>query len=696
MTPPNRHAYFPYIDGLRAIAVAAVLIYHLDSAWLPGGFAGVDVFFVISGFVVSASVGTRERSSLFRFETYFLARRIQRIAPALLVCLLGTALASALLIPQAWLSEGSQVTARYAFFGFSNLILARNANSYFSPITEYNPFTHTWSLGVEEQFYLLFPLMFWAWSFRGRWRVAVTGLFAVVGVASLVYAWTTRSADPLAAFYLLPSRLWELAAGVVLYQAMALFGNRFEGEPAVGRRPWLACAAWLALAATFVGLATADADRFPVPGALLVVVGTIGMLGILQRVSSGSWLVLALTWRPVRVLGQMSYSLYLWHWPVFVLFRWTVGVESGVHRLMAVAIALFLAFLSWRFVENPARRASWLVRAPRLVVVVCGVLALFVGARLARTIDHRQPAWSLSVVAKHADDWYPTKDQSLSSPDGCKVEPRPAQVGPGVRVAYEREGCSSPVSGPRVFAIGDSHAMAFGSLFAMYAMQTGAPVALYNNGGCPFLSLQPWREADAHCQASTASALDDMLTRLRPGDVVFLPSLRMPRFVDQFAVMSPGSVDDQLFGVEKSKARDDAVLAAADTIRRLSAAGAHVVIEAPDLVLKSPAFRCADPWTHGNPICAGGMTVERDEFERLRAPVLAAVDRLASSVPGTSVFDPFPLICPPGRLCEAYRDGRPLFFDGDHLSGYANRLLLPAFVEAMRAASPGSATAPGG
>ncbi|MCW5569427.1 MAG: acyltransferase, partial [Dokdonella sp.] len=139
------HPYFAYIDGLRAIAVLGVIAYHLDSGWLPGGFAGVDVFFVISGFVVSASVARWNGSGLGGFLAYFYARRIRRIVPALVFCLLSTSLACTLFIPFAWLSSAIETTGRYAFFGLSNLYLASHNESYFSPTAEFNPYTHTWS-----------------------------------------------------------------------------------------------------------------------------------------------------------------------------------------------------------------------------------------------------------------------------------------------------------------------------------------------------------------------------------------------------------------------------------------------------------------------------------------------------------------------------------------------------------------------
>jgi peptidoglycan/LPS O-acetylase OafA/YrhL len=696
MTTPTRHAYFSFIDGLRAIAVVSVVIYHLNATWLPGGFAGVDIFFVISGFVVSSSVGSRERTSLPAFELYFLSRRLQRIAPALLVCLLVTAVASALIIPDAWLSQNNQTTGRYAFFGFSNLILAQNANAYFSPVTEFNMYTHTWSLGVEEQFYLLFPLLFWAWTRASKWRPFVLGIFVMLGALSLVYAWHERSVDALRAFYLLPSRFWELAAGAVLYQGMALAGRRFDVAIEQPRSAWKTGAAALGLCAMGYGLWAGTPGAFPAPGAILPVLGTVVVLGVLHGLPSSSPIVRLLTQRPMLFFGHISYSLYLWHWPVFVLFRWTYGLDSLLDMVVASAIALLLATISWRFVENPFRNAGWLRAAPRFVVVVGGIALLYAGYSAARLVDAHQQSLSFSTVTRHADDWYPTRDQAPTSSSGCATVPSIDTVGEGARITYQRVGCDKPVDGPTVYAIGDSHAIAFGSMLARYTLDTGAKVFLYNNGGCPFLSLQPWRESDAHCRASAKAAVDDMLGKIKPGDVLFLPSLRMPRTVDQWVRFPEEVIQNQVFGPDAVKGRDDEVRFGTEMLMKFHARGASIIVEAPNIVLHSPAFRCADPWTRTNPLCAGGSSVDREDFLKLRQPALLAVEQLTANVPGARMFDPVPVLCPNGPACSTYKDGRPLFFDGDHVSAYGNSLLLPLFTKMARdaVAAPEGAQTP--
>ncbi|APG04416.1 hypothetical protein BJI69_11240 [Luteibacter rhizovicinus DSM 16549] len=684
MTPTSqRHAYLPYVDGLRAIAVLAVVLYHLNPAWLPGGFAGVDIFFVISGFVVAASVGDRERTSFPSFMSYFLSRRMLRIAPALIVCLLVTGLVAAVFIPDAWLSESNQRTGRYAFFGFGNLMLARFGNDYFSPISEYNPYTHTWSLGVEEQFYLLFPVLFWLWSFGGRWRHVVAGLFVAGGLWSFGHAMQIGSSDHASAFYLLASRFWELAVGVLLYLGMAMAGRRFDTIDPVTPR-WLFPAGALVFSVLLVSLVTSQPARFPAPGAVLPVLATAALLGMLHGRPMSFPFVRALTWHPMLRIGRLSYSLYLWHWPVFVLFRWTVGTGSFATRIAALAIAVILAVLSWRYVETPVRRAPRLKAMRRVAVVGCGVVALYAGMWISGWVDSQQPSLSISAVSRHADDWYPSRKATVTNAAGCSVTPAREKVGDGFRVVFERKACNDPVTAPDVFAIGDSHAMAYGTMFSAYALETGAKVTLYNNGGCPFLGLQPWRDRAPRCLKVAGQALEHMLPRLGAGDVVFMPSLRVPRFVDQWDRLPQDDIPELVFGAAAAKERETAMLDGEKVLQRIQATGARAMLEAPDLVMKAPLFRCADVWTTTNPVCADGTVVNRAEFERLRAPMLASLHDMVGQVPGSIVWDPFPVICPVGGDCNGFLGGRPLFFDGDHLSGFANRLLLPSFTQAVR------------
>ena len=675
-----RTPYLPHVDGLRALAILSVMIYHLNPAWLPGGFSGVDIFFVISGFIVSASVGSLERITLPKFIAFFYARRFLRIGPALIVCLLATCIATAMLVPSAWLSRAHQETGLYAFFGLSNFILARTSNDYFSPIAEFNPYTHTWSLGVEEQFYLIFPLMFFAWTRLGPWRRVALGLFAMALCASLAYSAWLHQTDRTAAFYMIGSRFWQLASGVLLYQFMALSQRRFDaGAQPVAR--WHTTGALCSLLLIGYGFGTSRPDAFPFPGAIPSVLGTLGLLFFFHGSNPRTPLLRLLVNRPMLFIGRISYSLYLWHWPVFVLFRWTTGIHTPALQATALILAFALATASYFGVEAPLRYLPALRRAPRHAIVALGLTLICAAAGLATQINAAQPFLSVSTVTRHAGDWYPDSTAAGTAPPGCQLQAEGAAIGIGSgHVArFTRAHCGHPVTAPRVFAIGDSHTIAYLGLFKGYVLETGAPVTVYNNGGCPFISFLPAGEDSENCRANAQAAVEDMLDKIAPGDVVFLASLRIPRFADQWIRFPDAQVRDALFSEHASAARTRVIAQAEKTLQRLQARGARIVFEAPKPIFRSPPFRCAERYNRSNPACADGTDIDRGELDALRKPTLDAYRALADALPGLSVWDPLPVLCPAGTKCSAFLAGRPLFFDADHISAYGNQLLLPSF-----------------
>lgn len=205
----------------------SVIIFHVDPAILPGGYVGVDIFFVISGYVISQSLANDSNDTLFRYLSAFYRRRMTRLLPALIACLIVTSLVSSAFIPNGWLSEHNDGTALFAAFGLSNLYLVSNTDGYFSSRAEFNPFIHTWSLAVEEQFYLIFPIIFFFWVKKKRESTLSTSyaIYVIIALASTslaLAAYETTHAHQ-RAFYLLPSRFWELAAGALLFQAQHSF-----------------------------------------------------------------------------------------------------------------------------------------------------------------------------------------------------------------------------------------------------------------------------------------------------------------------------------------------------------------------------------------------------------------------------------------------------------------------------------------
>jgi peptidoglycan/LPS O-acetylase OafA/YrhL len=674
--PLNRSTYVPHIDGLRAVAVLSVIVYHLNSAWLPAGLGGVDIFFVISGFVVSASLAEFRKSTLQAFFVYFYARRMLRILPALVVCLTITNIATMLFVPYAWLSNANERTGLHAFFGLSNFVLAETGNGYFAPRVEFNPYTHTWSLGVEEQFYLIFPPLFAAWIAGGRSRIVSSALFAIGFAVSLVLAaWLTTTHRDLA-FYMLYTRFWELAAGVLLYQAFVLTGHAFS-ETHRPATTWSRSGAIASALLVAAGFAFTSPSTFPFPGALLPVAGALGLLGFLHGREPQGVVMRALRLRPVVFVGQISYSLYLWHWPVFVLLRWTTGIETLAERVVAVVLTFALAIASYYFIERPPRRLAKVRAVPRWALILAGALLVTGAWQLAQLVNEKAPQWSLTHVARNMPDWYSGRMDAVGARN-CKLLARVENLGAVAVSIWSGVGCRhADASMPRLFVIGDSHAQAYATMMPLFAMDTGAEVFFYSNGGCPFLSLQLFRETG--CKPQTGTSTTDMLARMREGDILFMPSLRLDRLTDQNehianqasweARLRTGDADPQ-----RQRAVDEAVLA----LKPFAERGVRIVFEAPKPLFRAPPFRCADWFNAGNPICAPGLAMDRADLERYRAPVMQAFAEISKRVPGVTIWDPLPPLCP-DRTCYAMRDGHPLYYDGDHLSGYANRLLAPEF-----------------
>jgi peptidoglycan/LPS O-acetylase OafA/YrhL len=225
-------SHLVFIDALRAVAVTSVIFYHLNPTLVPGGFVGVDIFFVISGFVITKSLISRGEQKFSRFIVSFYRRRILRIAPALFLYLLVVAVLAALFVPESWLSANNVFTSVSAVLGMSNLYLVSSSDGYFSARIPYNPFVQTWSLGLEEQFYFIYPIIVFLllvsiWKNQKiRKKVLLTFLVSML-VISFAYMVIETQDSSIRAFYLLPSRLWELLLGGLLFIALSS-GNKLN------------------------------------------------------------------------------------------------------------------------------------------------------------------------------------------------------------------------------------------------------------------------------------------------------------------------------------------------------------------------------------------------------------------------------------------------------------------------------------
>ena len=625
------------IDGLRAVAVGAVVLYHAGLP-VPGGFAGVDVFFVISGFLIGGIIRRELRAGEFSFARFY-ERRARRILPALTVVLLATVPAAFVWLLPSQLRDYDE-SLRGAMLFASNFVFA-GQSGYFESAAELKPLLHTWSLAVEEQFYIVIPVLLW--FVRGRW--AKPALVALAAVSFAWAAWESR-ADPATAFFMPHLRAWELLAGVLIALGVIRLP---EG------RLWreLGGAAGLSLILIAVLMLDSATAAFPGPAALLPVAGA-GLV-ILARGSLANRL---LGTAPMVGIGLISYSLYLWHWPLFVFHRLETGrAPEPAEAAVLIAVSVAAAWASWRFVERPFRRAGVVSRRGLVRVLGGGavvVLALSVVGDWSDGLRVRYPA-EVQAALSARDDWRRSPGRRCLDRLGEAEDP----------LAEAPEVCRmGPEGAPRVVLWGDSHAAALQAGLAEWAEATGTPARALTRSACPpvaGLAFSGGRARDRGCAAFNEGVLAHLLES-RPAAVVL--SARWPFRLDPEA---PGA------------AAPEAMEAALrETVARLRAAGIATVA-----VLTVPTHDGDVPERAARARLRGGE--DAGTPESAHAAAAAAADALVAGAGAEALVRPAEALCR-GGVCRTVAEGAVLYGDASHLSPEGARRLTPALAEALAAA----------
>jgi len=642
-TLPLRHR--SDIDGLRAFAIVPVLCFHAGLG-LPGGFVGVDIFFVISGYLIS-SILLRDCANGHYSILGFYDRRIRRIFPALVAVLIATTVAALfILLPSELRSYASSLL--YAVLFSSNLWFWSTTNYFGDPNIDI-PLLHTWSLAVEEQFYILWPLVVMVLAKLPR-RHALA-LVIVALVASLLLSQWLTVKSPTTAFYLLPSRAWELLIGA----ALALL------PPADARhRRWLRWAGVLGL--VLIGYAVLffyETMLFPGFWALVPCIGTALLL---YSGSAGGPAARLLSWRPLVAIGLISYSLYLWHWPILSLSQlWLGHALTLPEKLAAVAASVLLAGLSWRYVEQPFRHARERSSAAQWRTAATGLAAIAVFAALGsamlatKGLPQRLPA-----LALHYDE------AGRSFPRG-KL-PGCALIDAAAPARLDKACFAAATPTPSAILWGDSHAMQLKDALATRLATRGVALRSVTKTGCgPFagaVQLDQVGDPNPACATFNARMLADIVAHPEIREVYI--SGRWGKFLGPGA----GGAANGYLRLHAGEPHDSTIsrrafIASVDTtVATLQRAGKTVTLIGPSPEFATSVSKCMarQAWRgHDYPAC------DSDLGKRPEIVAANAILRAIATARHVAYVDLLGRLCV-GLRCPTGRDTTLFFRDENHLS----------------------------
>jgi peptidoglycan/LPS O-acetylase OafA/YrhL len=691
------------IQAARAVAIAAVVLYHLFPQLLPGGYVGVDVFFVISGFLITAHIAKPLSTGRFSFRVFY-ARRAWRLLPASMTTLFVTVILTAVFVPRTlWQDFTEQIIASALYV--ENWALAGNSVDYSALASDSSIVQHFWSLSAEEQFYAVWPLVLWFCAFvryRRRRRSGVSlapalavalGAVFVLSLASSI--WETAHSP--AAYFLTTTRAWEFAAGGLLW--LGLQRVRIPAALAA-TMSWAGLVLILTTALRFDGSTPFPSwtALIPVVGVSLVIAG--GMPGLrwgpafLYRTRSVQW------------LGDVSYSLYLWHWPLLIVMPFVIGLTTGQPtpfwaKCIVLVVALVLAHFSRRLIEQPVIAFSTVrMRAPRprhrgiLVLAVAGMLVVALpAAAMHGSVSREQAAPATTGVTV-------TSDGTLTSPAcygaaamqpgadcpkvaAADIAPSPVraatddfadQSGAGCQIIGTDttvKGCEAgdPNGTVRLAIVGDSHAANYVPSLGLIAKAKHWSLTTYLHSGCPLTQAL----IAAACNTWKAATLERL--QQEHYDVVFVAAMSRtpwPHGIIQHA--------DQL----TPDVRDSSASAYAETWRSLQQAGSAVVAlrDNPDPGIGgvSDVPSCVEQ--HGD--AAACDVSERDAL--LDDPVAQA----ARTTRGVTLIDATPMFCADGT-CPAVIGGVVVYRQVQHVTQTYARSMAP-FLEPEVTAAVDAAT----
>ena len=638
-----KNRYRPEIDGLRAFAVITVIINHFNKDILPGGYLGVDIFFVISGFVITSSLYQRPSKNFIDFISGFYERRIKRLLPALSVFVLITSIAICLFNRNPIFSLRTGMTS---LFGLSNLYLLKQSTNYFAPSTELNVFTHTWSLGVEEQFYILFPFLIWFSGFGRQTQNGTRNLFLIVGtltIGSLIGFFYLYQFNQPAAYFFMPSRFWEMAAGCLIFlgfEKNKYIKKFFEKVPPM-------------LPLILVVVVMYLPKFLAIVSTLTVVILVMALLASLEKKTTAAFKIL--THPKVVYLGLISYSLYLWHWAVLSISRWTVGIHWWSVPIQ-VALMLGLAVASYRWVETPIRRYNYFGKRLKTFLVSGGVLIIVSSSLVALG----KPLKGKFYTGNKQSEKFITSSNSFGKSTGgyngrnCHFNNKDFEISLSLKNCL----LQSDKEQITFFFAGNSHTNHHRALHYKLHKENKVNIFSATINVCDFLG--------DNCKNNSQSLIENwILDNIKKGDVVVISNRNESTTENKNSWLFTRSNIEAINKFNKW----------------IVSKGGKVIIFAPTPEFKLSIVQCKPDWFRPFPNSLCKRTIEEVKKEKSKVYFLLN-NYLDKKI---MIYDPIPDICFDGVCPMLDKLAKPLYVDDDHLTDYANtKYLFPGFLSFLK------------
>ena len=670
--PLKSSRYRPEIDGLRAFAVVAVIINHFNKDILPGGYLGVDIFFVISGYVITSSLFGRPRKDFKDFISGFYERRIKRLVPALSVFVLITSIAICLFNPAPGLSLQTGLTS---LFGLSNLYLLKQSTDYFAQSTELNVFTHTWSLGVEEQFYILFPFLIWVSGFGRQTKNGSRNLFLVVGalaIASLIGFLCLYPTNQPAAYFLMPSRFWEMAAGCLIFIG---FQKRASIEKFLQKIPPLLVMA-LIVGVMYLPMSLAAASTIAVVALSSILIASLKNQTAVFKVFTNPRVV---------YIGLISYSLYLWHWGVLSISRWTIGLHWWSVPFQ-VALMLGLAVASYRWIETPLRKGNWFGKRWKtligggIAILMTSLTLAFLGkSRVIQIASNRLGIIPINPASFNLDQNIPGTSISRENchNDSIKNYDDFPKIINLCQHNYASEFSSNNVS---IFLGGDSHSYMLRPALHKVSQEHGAH--LYSISG---LRFPPNRARIGHSTKKDTKLTEDYMAYInaygKKDDIVMISNRLSWMFSDGFSINKDDLRNFNLRYEDESgnklttdQALKSWVLELRNYVQPLTLRGVRVIYVLPFPEFTQPASNCLA----NNLRPQNCKTVSKRMLRERYSNIYSALQSLESQISGFQLLDPFEILCKSDYCSMVDEDNKAVMYaDSNHISNHGSMQLVP-------------------